>query len=484
MKNARKSIALTVAASMSLGLCASAHAENEASVSIVDNDSALVELSTQNSSAPTLEGAVLDVKRADIPAESGKTEIPIENSSGMLVVDVQITKGGEYIESVSVKNNNLVVKVRNPGSLTKEKEYAADVTLYDMGTGKSSKFTVTGMIGASQSSSSSEPDNGNSTYWPDSSSKPDSGSSSSTQEKEDKISLKGAVNDVVTANLYKYGGDDEAEIQITAPQNAGTIRLKEKDIIKGRDVIRKVSVSGKKLMVEAKFPYEMLDEPKDYEIQVTLEDSGSGKTAVFTVKGSVYWQDTDAPVSPDEYREKKYVVVDFDGNDGQTIHFKNGSIHTNDLKSGVANLDISYSGSRRADFDGLDLYCVSFPANPRLDHSVTVCLDADEGNCVYEVGSSGKLTKLDATYNKSNGELRFETRRLGEYVVTEKALEKDSDTAKSSSSSTASSSETDTEKKDGDDIPTAKEKHRDNDGSDESKTVPNTGRYISARSRQ
>lgn len=479
MSKARKTIAIALAAAMSMGLCASAYADM--STTVTDNAvlSTLEETSAQPgetpTEAPSLPGTVNGSLRADIPAGDEGAEIPIENSSGMIGVDVQITKGGEYIESVTVKNGSLVVKVRSSGTLTEDQEYSVDVTLYDMGTGKRSNFTVTGVIEAP--ASSSKPDDSGSKP-DDSSSKPNddnSSSSSSQPEQITKIGLKDAVDGVVTASLYKYGGDDEVEIPILIPEGAGTIRLKDKDIVEGRDVIRKVSVSGRKLVVEAKFPYDMLDEPEDYEIEVTLEDSKSKETAVFTIKGTVYWQESDAPVSPDEYREKKYVVVDFDGNDGEDIDFQNGSIRTDGLKSGVVNLDVSYSGTS-VDCDGLDLYTVNFLAAPRLDRSVTVCLDADEGNCVYQVSNGGKLTKLDATYNKSAGELRFETRKLGEYVVTEKEVKQEDSEKKTDSTSSAADTKKDTASKEN--IPTATEKNPGTGAYGEGgKTVPNTGRF-------
>ncbi|MCI8650738.1 MAG: hypothetical protein HFG20_11555 [Anaerotruncus sp.] len=406
MSKARKSIAFALATMMSLGLCVGAYADT---VTVLDNGSAPEETSAQTgmAPAPAPEGAVGGSLRADIPAGEAQKEIPIASGSGLLGMDVRITKGGAYVESVTLENGKLVVKAKSPGALEGEQEYAVEVTLYDLETGKSSFVTVSGVIGAAQESSQPE------------------SSASSQPDQIAGIGLKDAVDSIVTAHLYKYGGDSEIAIPILVPEGAGAIRLKDKEILEGRDVIRKVSVSGRKLLVEAKFPYSMLDEPEPYEIEVTLEDSKGKATANFLIRGTVYWQATAVPVAPHEYREKKAVIVDFDGNDGETLYFENGSIRTDGLKSGVANLDISYADSG-ADCDGLDVYTVNFLASPKLDRAVTVCLDADEGNCVYQVSGNGKLTKLDAVYNKSAGELRFTTRRLGEYVVTLRELKPDS----------------------------------------------------------
>lgn len=405
MSKARKSIAFALATMMSLGLCVGAYADT---VTVLDNGAAPEETSAQTGMAPTPapEGAVDGSLRADIPAGEAQKEIPIASGSGLLGMDVRITKGGAYIESVTLENGKLVVKAKSPGALESEQEYAVEVTLYDLETGKSSFVTISGVIGAALESAQPE-------------------SSASEPEQMTGIGLKDAVDSVVTAHLYKYGGDREIAIPILAPEGAGAIRLKDKEIVEGRDVIRKVSVSGKKLLVEAKFPYSMLDEPEPYKIEVTLEDSKSKATADFLIRGTVYWQATAEPVAPHEYHEKKAVIVDFDGNDGETLHFENGSIRTDGLKSGIANLDISYADSG-ADCEGLDVYTVNFLASPKLDRAVTVCLDADEGNCVYQVSGNGKLTKLDAVYNKSAGELRFTTRKLGEYVVTLQELKRDS----------------------------------------------------------
>lgn len=483
----KKAFSVMLVGAVALTMCSSVLAA-EANISTTPNDgglSVIQDNSTQQGPLG-LSGAVGGVCRADI-TDGSKIEIPIDkpDGTGAIGLDVEIIKGGAYIESVSVQNNRLVVSVKNPGNLTQPVEYTVFVTLYDMASGQPSKFYITGTIGA-QPTSSSEPDNSssspssepdNSSSQPDnsSSSQPDTGSSSSQPDTITQIGLKGMENGVVRADLFKYGGNDEAEIVIEVPEGAGTIRLDRKDVIDGDDFIRKVSVKGTKLIVEGKFPSDLL-EPEDYKLDVTLSGTTSGEKKTFRVEGTVYWQDSYGPVAPDEYREKKYVVVDFDGNDNETINFKHGCLMTDGLKSGVANLDVGYSSSSNTDADGLDLYTVNFTAAPRLDRNVTVCLDADEGNAVYEV-KNGKLTKIDARFNKSAGELRFDARRLGEYIVTEKTLSSSENTSGSKDTTGTGSSASSSTENNSNQTNTGSQTSKPADTVINTKPVPNTGRF-------
>lgn len=249
------------------------------------------------------------------------------------------------------------------------------------------------------------------------------------------------ITHVTGANMLKYGGDDELSIPIKLPESYGSLRLVDEDVIEGDDVIGRISLKDNKLVLRAKFPSDM-EEPEDYEVEATVRGSKNKEEVTFRVSGSVYYQDADGPVAPDKYREKKFVIVDFDENDEDNIRFKGGRLYTENLDSGIANLDISYAETMTEKLENKDIAFVNFPAAPRLDRNITVGLDADEGDCVYEI--SGKnVKKIDAKYK--DGELTFSTRRLGQYVLTDGELSaaKD-DTSSSNKPWTAGKDKTDT----------------------------------------
>lgn len=521
----KKAMGVILVGAVAMSMCASVFAE-EASISTAPNEGGIMAVSGSSGieQGPlNLAGSINGICHANF-TDGGELRIPIEKpeESGAIGMDMEILKGADWIESVSVKDGSLIITTKNTDRLAAATEYSVNVTLYDMNTGKPSTFNVSGTIGASklsteaaedgetgkESDTNSEPEKGSgssdssdvggdkNTNEGSSSGSTPSGSGDNTSSSEPdsikKIALKGAENGVAHADIFKYGGDDKAEFIIQVPEGSGAIRLEDKDIVDGRDVIKKVSVKGSKLVIEGKFPSNLL-EPEDYTVDVTLSGSKSGEEETFRIEGTVFWQDSYGPVSPDEYRERKYVVVDFDDNDGETVNFENGCLRTDGLKSGVANLDISYAGSN-IDCDGLDIYCVNFTANPRLDRNVTVCLDAEhETNCVYQV-TGDKLVKIDAKYNKSAQELRFEAKRLGEYIVTEKELDSkkadnnnssnsssqantSSSTAGSQTSSSTSSVELPPETGSESGIGAAKPIY-DYSTADGYKKVPNTGRYV------
>lgn len=477
----KKIISIAAVGAITMSMCVSAYAL-DASITVTPNDSGPLIVEDTGSASTgngklTLAGAVGDTYRANLKS-GGELKIPITKPAGTssIGLSVEFITGGDLIESVTVKNDSLVVKVKNPGNLTAAKEYTIYVTLYDMATGTPSKYYVTGIIEAGGSSSdSSKPD--------DSSSTPGGDDNDSSQSGEKgAIELEGAVNREVHANLFKYGDDGKAEIRVETTNKDDSVKIASKNIVKGEDLIRKVYLQGNRLMIEGKYPYDLL-EPEDYAVDVTLATKDDKIT--FRISGTVYWQDSYGPVQPGEFREKKYVVVDFDSNEGDVVNFKYGYINTSNLTSGIANLDVNYSGDLSADCDGKDLYSVNFPARPRLDRNVTVCLDADEGNCVYEVNGS-KLTKINASYNKTSRELRFETKRLTEYVVTEEKLgtSKKDDQREESSSSPRRPSSQDSSSDDSHRDTFLSDEREESGGTEDishAKVVPNTGRYESKR---
>lgn len=230
------------------------------------------------------------------------------------------------------------------------------------------------------------------------------------------IGISSGKDSAVTTRLLKYGGEDTAKIEVSAPEGFGTLRLKDKDIIEGEDVVKSVSYKSGVLSVRAKFPPDM-EEPEDFVIDTLFTGSANNQSFKVRVSGTVFLQDSDGPVAPHAFREKKFVIVDFEENDEDVIKFYGGRLETQDLMSGVYNLDISYAEPQDMDFEGKLLSSVNFIANPRLDRSIAVSLEADAGDCVYEI-KNGKAVKLDTKFNAREGVLQFKTVRLGQYVLT------------------------------------------------------------------
>lgn len=233
------------------------------------------------------------------------------------------------------------------------------------------------------------------------------------------IGMSGAVNGVYHAGrMSKYGSKTEVEIPLDVPDSVGHVRLADK-YIEGKDLIKSVTLKENKLVIKAAFPDDLL-EPEEYAVEVTLRGD-DGEETPYRIEGSVYLQDSDGPVPPSDYREKKMVVVDFEENDCEEIRFKGGRLLVDGLYSGVANLDLDDAGRLEDKLHGQDVSYLCFLASPRLDREVTVCLDANPGDCVYDV-SGDQPVRIDAQYHAADRELRFSTRFLSHYVLTDGEL--------------------------------------------------------------
>lgn len=236
------------------------------------------------------------------------------------------------------------------------------------------------------------------------------------REEKATIGLSDGKDAAIETRLTKYGGENTAKIKVSAPEGFGSLRLQDKDILVGEDVIKSVSYKSGILTLKAKFPSD-LEEPEDFVVDTLFTGSANRQSFKVRISGTVFLQDSAGPVAPHEFREKKFVVVDFEQNDGDVIKFYGGQLETQDLESGIANLDISYDEPQDIDFAGRMLHCVHFIASPRLDRTITVSMEADAGNCLYEI-KNGKAAKVDAKFSARDGHLQFKTCRLGQYVLT------------------------------------------------------------------
>ncbi|MCI8443301.1 MAG: hypothetical protein HFG27_12360 [Provencibacterium sp.] len=228
------------------------------------------------------------------------------------------------------------------------------------------------------------------------------------------IGISGGQDTMVETKLVKYGGEDTAKIRIDAPEAYGELRLRDKDILVGDEVIKSISYRDGILTVKPKFPTDM-EEPENFVIDTLFTGKDNSQSFKVRVTGTVFIQSSPA-AAPGSFKEKQCVVVDFELNDGDIIRFRGGQLETQELESGIANLDISYTEPQGVNFEGKLLHSVHFIANPRLDRAILVSFEADTGNVLYEV-KNGKAVKLSAKYAAKDGFLQFKTNRLGQYVL-------------------------------------------------------------------
>ena len=228
------------------------------------------------------------------------------------------------------------------------------------------------------------------------------------------IGISGGQDTMVETKLVKYGGEDTAKFRIDVPEDYGELRLRDKDILVGDEVIKSVSYRDGILTIKPKFPDDM-EEPEGFVIDTLFTGKSNGQSFKVRVAGTAFIQPSPA-AAPGSFKEKQCVVVDFEQNDGDVIRFRGGQLETQELESGIANLDISYTEPQGVDFEGKLLHSVRFIANPRLDRAILVSFEADAGNALYEV-KNGRAVKLSAKYAAKDGLLQFKTNRLGQYVL-------------------------------------------------------------------